>query len=88
MTVRRGEVWYALLNPVRGSEQAGSRPVLIFQNNKINRVSTTTLAIPFTSNLRRSASPSWCARAKAAFPRTRFFSAISSESWTSRGWSV
>ena len=57
MTVRRGEVWYALLNPVRGSEQAGSRPVLIFGNNKVNRVSATTLAIPFTSNLRRSESP-------------------------------
>ena len=58
MTARRGEVWYANLNPVQGSEQAGVRPVLIFQNDKINKATTTTLVIPLTSNLRRAALPS------------------------------
>ncbi len=58
MTVRRGEVWYADLNPVQGSEQAGVRPVLIFQNDRINKATTTTLVIPFTTNLRRAALPS------------------------------
>jgi mRNA interferase MazF len=36
MTIKRGEVWLAHLNPTRGSEQAGIRPVLIFQNDAIN----------------------------------------------------
>lgn len=58
MTVQRGEVWLATLNPIRGSEQAGIRPVLVFQNDAINRFTTTVLAIPFTTNLRRAALPS------------------------------
>jgi mRNA interferase MazF len=48
----------AQLDPVRGSEQAGTRPVLIVQTNAINRFTTTVLAIPFTTNLRRAALPS------------------------------
>ncbi len=48
MTVLRGEIWLAELNPVRGSEQAGTRPVLVMQTNAINRFTTTVLAIPFT----------------------------------------
>jgi mRNA interferase MazF len=58
MTVRRGEIWLANLNPIRGSEQAGTRPVLIFQNDKINKFTTTFLSIPLTTNLRRTALPS------------------------------
>ena len=58
MTVTRGEIWLADLNPTRGSEQAGTRPVLIFQNNLINKYTTTILAIPLTTNLRRAALPS------------------------------
>ncbi len=58
MTVKRGEIWIANLNPVQGSEQAGLRPVLIFQNDKINRAIPTAIVIPFTSNLRRAALPS------------------------------
>ncbi|MCE7981666.1 MAG: type II toxin-antitoxin system PemK/MazF family toxin [Caldilinea sp. CFX5] len=58
MNIKRGEIWLADLNPIRGSEQAGIRPVLIFQNNAINSYTTTVLAIPFTSNLRRAALPS------------------------------
>jgi mRNA interferase MazF len=59
--VKRGEVWLANLNPTRGSEQAGTRPVLIFQHDVINRFTTTVLAIPLTTNLRRAALPS-CVR--------------------------
>ena len=58
MMVRRGEIWYANLNPVQGSEQAGTRPVLIFQNDRINKATTTTLVIPLTTNLKRAALPS------------------------------
>ena len=62
MIVKRGEIWLADLNPIRGSEQAGVRPVLIFQSDTINRFTTTVLAaIPFTTNLRRASLPS-CVR--------------------------
>jgi len=58
MTVNRGEIWLANLNPIRGSEQAGTRPVLVFQNDVINKYTTTILAIPLTTNLRRASLPS------------------------------
>ncbi|HZF38098.1 MAG TPA: type II toxin-antitoxin system PemK/MazF family toxin [Blastocatellia bacterium] len=58
MNINRGDIWLADLNPTRGSEQAGSRPVLVFQNDLINRFTTTVLAIPLTTNLRRAALPS------------------------------
>jgi mRNA interferase MazF len=58
MIVKRGEIWLADLNPTRGSEQAGIRPVLIFQNDVINKFTTTVLAIPLTTNLRRASLPS------------------------------
>lgn len=57
MTIKRGEIWLADLNPTLGSEQAGTRPVLILQNNSINRFTTTFLAIPLTTNLRRAVLP-------------------------------
>ena len=58
MTVKRGEVWLADLNPTRGSEQTGTRPVLIFQNDLINQFTSTMLTIPMTTNLRRASLPS------------------------------
>jgi len=58
MNVRRGEVWLANLDPTRGSEQAGTRPVLVFQNDVINRFTTTLLCVPMTTNLRRASLPS------------------------------
>jgi mRNA interferase MazF len=61
MTVQRGDIWLANLNPTRGSEQAGRRPVLVFQNDAINRFTTTVLTISLTTNLRRAALPS-CVR--------------------------
>jgi mRNA interferase MazF len=57
MTVSRGEIWLADLNPTQGSEQSGTRPVLIFQNNSINRFTSTFLTIPLTTNLRRASLP-------------------------------
>jgi mRNA interferase MazF len=53
----RGEVWLANLNPTQGSEQAGTRPVIIFQNNIVSQFSTTTIAIPLTTNQRRASLP-------------------------------
>lgn len=58
MSFNRGEIWLANLNPTQGSEQGGTRPVIIFQNNVISRFSTTIITIPLTTNLRRAKLPS------------------------------
>ncbi|MBM3933770.1 MAG: type II toxin-antitoxin system PemK/MazF family toxin [SAR202 cluster bacterium] len=58
MTAKRGEVWVPDLDPIRGSEQAGTRPVLIIQNNLISRHTTTVIAVPLTTNLRCAPLPS------------------------------
>ena len=57
MTIIRGEVWLADFNPTRGSEQGGTRPVIIFQNDIVSQFSTTVITIPLTSNLRRASLP-------------------------------
>ncbi len=49
MTVKRGEIYYADLSPVVGSEQGGVRPVLIVQNDIGNRFSPTVIAAAITS---------------------------------------
>jgi mRNA interferase MazF len=49
MTVRRGDIYYADLSPVVGSEQGGTRPVLIVQNDVGNRFSPTVIAAAITS---------------------------------------
>ena len=58
MTPKRGEIWIANLNPTKGSEQAGIRPVVIFQNDLINKYTSTILTILLTTNLKRAALPS------------------------------
>ena len=49
MTVRRGDIFYADLSPVVGSEQGGIRPVLIVQNDVGNKYSPTVIAAAITS---------------------------------------
>ena len=49
ITVKRGEIYYADLSPVVGSEQGGIRPVLIIQNDVGNRYSPTVIAAAITS---------------------------------------
>jgi len=58
MTIRRGEIWIANFDPTQGSEQAGVRPTIIFQNDTISRYTTTVISIPLTTNLRRASLPS------------------------------
>ena len=58
MIVKRGEIWISDLNPTRGSEQAGMRPVIIFQNDLVSKFTTTVMAIPLSTNLRRASLPS------------------------------
>lgn len=49
MNIRKGDIFYADLTPVIGSEQGGVRPVLIIQNNVGNRYSPTVIAAAITS---------------------------------------
>ena len=58
-TVYRGEVYYAELSPVIGSEQGGIRPVLILQNNTGNRHSPTTIIAPITSVQKKKGWSAW-----------------------------
>lgn len=57
MDVRRGEVYYANLDPSVGSEQGGFRPVLILQNNIGNKYSPTTIIAPLTTKKAKSKLP-------------------------------
>ncbi len=55
--IRRGDIYYADLDPVTGCEQGGVRPVLIIQNNVGNKHSHTTIAAPITSKRTSSSLP-------------------------------
>lgn len=55
--VRRGEIYYADLSPVVGSEQGGIRPVLIIQNDVGNRYSPTVIAAAITSQTGKTKLP-------------------------------
>ena len=57
MNVRRGDIYYADLSPVVGSEQGGLRPVLIVQNDVGNRYSPTVIAAAITSRTQKSKLP-------------------------------
>ena len=57
MSIVRGEIYYADLSPVVGSEQGGYRPVLILQNNKGNRFSTTVIVAPISSKIKKNKIP-------------------------------
>ncbi|MBR5308033.1 MAG: type II toxin-antitoxin system PemK/MazF family toxin [Clostridia bacterium] len=57
MTVRRGDIYYADLSPVIGSEQGGVRPVLIVQNDVGNKYSPTVIAAAITSRTDKSKLP-------------------------------
>ncbi len=50
---KRGDIWLARLDPAEGSEQAGIRPVLIIQVDVLNEVSPVTIALPFTSQVKK-----------------------------------
>ncbi len=56
-TVRRGDIFYADLSPVVGSEQGGMRPVLIVQNDTGNKHSPTVIAAAITSQVGKARLP-------------------------------
>lgn len=55
--IKRGEMYYADLSPVVGSEQGGVRPVLVVQNDVGNRYSPTVIAAAITSQLGKAKLP-------------------------------
>ena len=57
MNVRRGDIYYADLSPVIGSEQGGMRPVLIVQNDVGNKFSPTVIAAAITSKVGKTKLP-------------------------------
>lgn len=57
MEIKRGQIYYADLSPVVGSEQGGVRPVLIIQNDVGNRFSPTVIVCAVTSQLTKAKLP-------------------------------
>ena len=57
MDIIRGEIYYADLSPVVGSEQGGIRPVLVVQNNVGNKYSPTVIVSAITSQLSKAKLP-------------------------------
>ena len=57
MNVKRGDIFYADLSPVVGSEQGGLRPVLIIQNDVGNKYSPTIIAAAITSQINKAKLP-------------------------------
>ncbi len=57
MVIKRGDMFYADLSPVVGSEQGGIRPVLIIQNDVGNKYSPTVIAAAITSQTNKSRLP-------------------------------
>lgn len=57
MTIKRGELYYADLSPVVGSEQGGIRPVLVVQNDTGNKYSPTIIAAAVTSKINKAKLP-------------------------------
>ena len=57
MIIRRGDVFYADLSPVIGSEQGGTRPVLVVQNDIGNRYSPTVIVSAITSHIDKAKLP-------------------------------
>jgi mRNA interferase MazF len=66
-TIMRGDIFYANLNPVIGSEQGGVRPVLILQNNIGNKYSPTTIIAAITSKIKKAKLPTHVELSAAEF---------------------
>ena len=57
LLVKRGDIYYADLSPVVGSEQGGIRPVLVLQNDIGNKYSPTVIVAAITSQINKSNLP-------------------------------
>ena len=70
-SVKRGDIFYADLSPVVGSEQGGVRPVLIIQNDTGNRYSPTVIAAAITSQTGKARLPTHIELAAQNYGLTR-----------------
>ncbi len=68
--IKRGELYYADLSPVVGSEQGGVRPVLVVQNDVGNKYSPTVIAAAVTSKLDKARLPTHIELSKESFGLT------------------
>jgi mRNA interferase MazF len=50
--MKQGEIWYADLNPTKGSEQAGLRPVVVVSGNLLNEHLTVVIVVPLTTKIK------------------------------------
>ena len=71
MSVKRGEIYYADLSPVVGSEQGGIRPVLIVQNDVGNKHSPTVIAAAITSQINKARLPTHIELSARSFGLTK-----------------
>ena len=69
--VKRGDIYYADLSPVVGSEQGGMRPVLIVQNDMGNKHSPTVIAAAITSQINKAKLPTHIALEAKSFGLTK-----------------
>jgi len=67
--ILRGEIWWADLNPVRGHEQAGVRPVLVISHDVFNQRSGTVIALAITSQVPSAGFPLTLEITTAALPK-------------------
>ena len=72
MNIKRGDIYYADLSPVVGSEQGGIRPVLIVQNDVGNKYSPTVIAAAITSQKYKTTHKRRCGRLRTAKGFHRF----------------
>ncbi len=52
MGVKQGEIWWANLNPTKGSEQSGHRPVVVVSGNMLNRNLSIVIVMPLTTQIK------------------------------------
>lgn len=69
--VKRGDIYYADLSPVIGSEQGGMRPVLIVQNDTGNKYSPTVIAAAITSQINKAKLPTHIELSAQSYGLTR-----------------
>ena len=55
--IKKGDIYYAMLDPVIGSEQDGKRPVVVIQNNLANKHSPTIIVAPITTVIKKTYLP-------------------------------
>lgn len=65
--LKKGDIYYAMLDPVVGSEQGGIRPVVIIQNDKANKHSPTLIVAPITTIIKKYYLPTHIIIAKNKF---------------------